>query len=380
MSDFIPQFSLARQFAPLRSAIEAATQRVFASGQVVLGPETAALERELAQYLGVPYAMACASGTDALHLALRSLGLGPGDVVLTSAFTFFATAGAVLLSGAELALADIDPTSMLLAPEAVQAFLRGPQGKRVRAIIPVHLYGRAVDVSELRRHAPGIPMIEDTAQAFGACTPAGFAGTLADMGCYSFYPTKNLGALGEGGLVVTGNAEFAEQLRMRRVHGSRQRYVHEHIGWNARLDEVQAAILRLKLPQVQNWNQRRRTIAERYQQGLLRGSFAAIAGQGDAPVLLPAITPEHVFHQYVLRTRRRDALREHLKSAGIGSEVYYPIPVHLQPVLADTALARQTFPHAEQAANEVLALPMFPELGDDEVERVVAAVHSFFAG
>lgn len=364
MPDFIPPFSLKRQHQALAPELTAALERVLASGQFTQGPECAALEQELAAWLGVPglRAVACASGTDALHLALRAAGVGPGAVVVTTAFSFFATAGAVLLCGARPEFVDIDPVSLNLDPAALERRLR--RGG-VAAVLPVHLYGRLAEMGAIGAVAAsaGVPVIEDAAQALGARRGPLVAGACGVAGCFSFYPTKNLGAAGEGGLVTTRDEETETRLRLLRVHGSRRRYEHELAGWNARMHELQAAVLRAKLPHLAAWNQRRRAIATLYDEQL-----RAVPG-----LTLPPIEAGDVFHQYVIRTPRRDALRQYLAGQGIGTEIYYPTPLHRQPALAQWA-PPEGLPASERAAGEVLALPLFPELTDDEVLRVVAAI------
>lgn len=371
MAAFIPPFSLERQRDRLAAAASAAAERVLASGRYAQGPECAALEQEIAAALDFPglQAITCASGTDALHLALRAVGVGAGDTVLTTPFTFFATAGAILLAGAQPEFVDIEPGSFNLDPTALEAALSRPRSSRVAAIMPVHLYGRMAAMPEILAIAAarGIPVIEDAAQAIAARHEGRPAGAWGTVGAFSFYPTKNLGAMGEGGLVTTTDPALADRLRLLRVHGSRRRYEHEMVGWNARMHELQAAILRAKLPYLPEWTRRRRAIAEAYAQQL----------RPVRAVGLPALTADHVFHQFVIRVPRRDALRQFLQAQGIGTEVYYPIPLHRQPALP--AHADHSFPESERAAAEVLALPMFPELTDAEILRVTSALAAFFA-
>lgn len=370
MADLIPSFSLARQSRELAAATSAAAERVLASGRYAQGPECEAFEAEVAAALGgAPLrALTCASGTDALHLALRAVGVGPGDVVLTSPFTFFATAGAILLAGAHPEFVDIAADSFNLSPVALAESLVRRRSQRVAAILPVHLYGRVADMVAINALAQAIPVVEDAAQAIGASLQGRAAGSWGAAGCFSFYPTKNLGAMGEGGLVTTSDAALDARLRLLRVHGSRRRYEHETLGWNARMHEIQAAILRAKLPRLALWNQRRRAIAAAYEEQL--NSLSALT--------LPERVEGHVFHQYVIRIAagRRDALRQFLLERQIGTEVYYPIPLHQQPALRQFAPAAP-LPEAERAAREVVALPMFPELTDDEVTRVCAALTAF---
>ncbi|MGH9394865.1 MAG: DegT/DnrJ/EryC1/StrS family aminotransferase [Terriglobales bacterium] len=369
MAASIPAFSLQQQSRHIASAVEAAVARVLASGRYAQGPECEALESELAAALGGGLrTLTCSSGTDALHLALRAAGVGAGDVVLTTPFTFFATAGAILLAGARPEFVDIDPESFNLSPAALEAALARPRTGRLAAVLPVHLYGRMADMPRLLALAggAGVAVIEDAAQAIGAQLQGQAAGGWGALGCFSFYPTKNLGAMGEGGLVTTRDAALHDRLKLLRVHGSRRRYEHETLGWNARMHELQAAILRAKLPHLPEWNRRRRQIAAGYEERL--------AGVGQ--VKLPARTPDHVFHQYVIRTPRRDELRQHLQEHGVGSEIYYPQPLHQQPALRQ--LGHLPLPEAERAAREVLALPMFPELGDGELDRVADGIGAFW--
>ncbi|HEY8054734.1 MAG TPA: DegT/DnrJ/EryC1/StrS family aminotransferase [Terriglobales bacterium] len=370
MAELIPPFSLARQVEQLAGEVQAAVSRVLASGRYAQGPECAAFEQEVASLLGGKplAALTCSSGTDALHLALRAVGVGPGDVVLTSAFTFFATAGAILLAGATPEFVDIEPESFNLDPAALARALARPRRERIAAIVPVHLYGRVAAMPAIMElaNAGGIPVVEDAAQAIGAALNSRAAGSWGAVGCFSFYPTKNLGAMGEGGLVTTSDPEILDRLTLLRVHGSRKRYEHETMGWNARMHELQAAILRAKLPHLAAWNARRRAIAAAYNQQL-----ASVK-----EITLPSLDEGHVFHQYVIRAPRREAARAFLLEHGIGTEVYYPIPLHQQPVLRRYAGA--ALPEAERAAREVLALPMFPELSDAEVERVTGALRIFY--
>lgn len=366
----IPQFSLARQTAALHQELALALEAVLASGRFVQGTEVESLEREIAAWLGMRHVIACASGTDALQLALRAAGVGPGEVVLTTPFTFFATIGAILLAGAEVEFADLAPSGFNLDPERLRAAVRRSRQKRLGAIVPVHLFGEMADMKAILAIAgeAGVPVIEDAAQAFGARNEAGVAGGVGLAGAFSFYPTKNLGALGEGGLVATQDAGIAERARMLRSHGSRQRYAHDLLGWNARMDELQAAVLRVKLPHVAAWNQRRRGIAAQY-----RTLLAPIAEAGR--LVLPEPGAGHVFHQYTVRVLdgRRDEVKAKMEVAGVGTEIYYPRPAHRQPAL-EGRWDKDGLPSAERAAAEVLSLPMFPEMTDKEVERAGGAL------
>ncbi|HVA64950.1 MAG TPA: DegT/DnrJ/EryC1/StrS family aminotransferase [Terriglobales bacterium] len=371
MAEFIPPFSLDRQRLQLAAAASVAAERVLASGRYAQGPECAAFEQEIAAELAYAplSALTCSSGTDALHLALRAVGVGRDDVVLTTPFTFFATAGAILLAGARPEFVDIEPASFNLDPAALAAALQRPRAARLGAILPVHLYGRMAAMPEILALAAahGLPVVEDAAQAIAARRDGRPAGAWGAAGCFSFYPTKNLGAMGEGGMVTTTDPEVADRLRLLRAHGSRRRYEHETLGWNARMHELQAALLRMKLPHLAAWNHRRRALAHAYQERL----------QGLPGIVLPELTNDHVFHQYVIRTPHRDELRQYLLERQIGTEVYYPIPLHQQPALLEYAAG--PLPQAERAAREVLALPLFPELADGELARVCETLAAFFA-
>ena len=385
MRDAIVMLDLARQFQPLREEILAAVARVCDGQRFVLGPEVESFEQASAVFLGVPHAAGCASGTDALWLAMAAAGVAPGDAVVTTPFSFFATVSSILRCGARPILADIDPLTFNLAPEAVRTVVQ-QHGEPIRAVLPVHLYGQCADWNGFAALAGehGVLLIEDVAQAFGARWQDIPAGALGSAAAFSFYPTKNLSAFGDAGLVSTPSAEIDGRVRMLRAHGMRQRYVHEELGWNSRLDTIQAAVLEVKLRHLPNWNQARRRLAVRYD-GLFRAAgLAAAAGQTDTShgVVLPHTDPRafHVFHQYVIRAPRRDALRAFLAQRRIGSEIYYPLPLHLQPSLRSLGYRAGDFPVSERAAEEVLALPIYPELRDEEQDQVAEAVSDFYAG
>ena len=368
----VPALDLRTQYQRIRHAIDEAVQGVLESGQFVLGPNVRLLEEELASFLGVRHTVALASGTDALHLALRALGIGRGDLVLTSPFTFVATATAISYTGARPVFADIRPDTFALDPDRVTQYLSGAllgSGCRapVKALIPVHLYGQPADMDALlsiaRQH--GLHVIEDAAQAIGAEHRGRRVGGLGDVGCFSFYPTKNLGAFGDAGLAATQDTALGERIRSLRVYGGRDRYVHEELGFNSRLDEIQAAILRVKLRFLAEWNARRRAIAARYRKGL--------DGLG---VGLPVEPPDclHAYHQFTIRVQDRDAVQRRMGELGVRTTVYYPIPLHLQPMYRDLGYRPGDFPEAEQASREVLSLPIYPELTDEGVDEVVGAV------
>jgi dTDP-4-amino-4,6-dideoxygalactose transaminase len=374
---------LARQYQPLHTELLQAMERVLQTRQFILGSEVAAFERAAAAQLGVAHAIGCSSGTDALWLALAAAGIGPGASVITTPFSFFASISAILRAGANAILADIDPATFNLSPAAVEAVLNSPQGAAVRAILPVHLYGQCVDWTAFARIARerSLKLIEDAAQAWGAQHNSIKAGALGDAAAFSFYPTKNLSAAGDAGMVATNSDELAERAHMLRQHGMRRRYHHDELGWNTRMDGFQGAILSVKLKYIDGWNEARRQIAQRYD-ALFRA--AGLAETGPYPqhgVVLPREVPgsRHVWHQYVIRAARRDSLREHLSARGIGSEIYYPVPLHLQEALKSLGYAQGSFPEAERAAREVLALPIFPELREDEQQTVTGAIADFLS-
>jgi dTDP-4-amino-4,6-dideoxygalactose transaminase len=367
----VPLLDLRAQYSSIRADVDAAITRVVESQHFILGPEVEGLEREVAAYCGVDHAIGLSSGTDALLIALMAHGIGPGDEVITTPFTFFASAGTVSRLGARPVFADIDPTSFNLAPGAVASALT----EQTRAIMPVHLFGRCLELDAIVQlvDARGLPIIEDAAQAIGAVDGAGRqAGAIGNAGCFSFFPTKNLGGFGDGGMVVTNDAELADRIAVLRVHGMRPKYFHRMVGGNFRLDALQAAVLRVKLPHLDSWSAARRRNAQRYR------TLFAEAGLNDGRVRLPEDVPGHIYNQFVIRVDQRDALRDSLGAAGIGTEIYYPLPLHLQECFHDLGYAPGDFPHAEAAAREVLALPIFPELTEDDLAEVVRAVATFF--
>ncbi len=367
MSDHVPQIDLTAQHRHLRSAIDGAIGQVIASGRFILGDTVDAFEREMAGYLGVSHAVGVGSGLDAIRLSLQALGIGAGDEVLLPANTFIATALAVAAVGARPVLVDCRPDTFGL--DATQ--LDRAVTRRTRAIVAVHLYGQAADMTAIPEAASrhGLVVIEDAAQAHGAEWETRMCGALGRAGCFSFYPTKNLGALGDGGLVTTSDATLAADLRVLRDYGQREKSVHVKKGTNSRLDALQAAVLQVKLPCLDAWNARRRAIAVRYRTAL-----------AVTPLVLPFCDPRatHVFHQFVVRTSERDALRRHLTACGIGTAVHYPTPIHLTEAFQDLGYRVGDFPEAERASREVLSLPMYPELPDGHIERVCEAIVKFF--
>jgi dTDP-4-amino-4,6-dideoxygalactose transaminase len=368
--DKVPLLDLKAQYAPIREAIREAIDRVCDSQHFILGPEVSRLEEKVAEFCGARFAVGVSSGTDALLIALMALDLMPGDEVITTPYSFFATAGVIARLGARPVFVDIDPESYNLDPRGLEARLTS----HTRVIMPVHLFGRCADMEAILRIAgqAGLPVIEDAAQAIGSHDSAGRpAGTMGVMGCFSFFPSKNLGAFGDGGMVVTHDADLAEKLKVLRVHGSKPKYYHRFVGGNFRLDAIQAAVLSVKLAHLAGWTAARRGNAETY-----RRLFAE-AGLLDR-VTLPGDLPGHIYNQFVIRVEQRDPLREFLKERGVETEVYYPLPLHLQECFAGLGGCPGDFPHAENAARFTLALPIYPELMEPQQRQVVNAIASFY--
>ncbi|HEX3871459.1 MAG TPA: DegT/DnrJ/EryC1/StrS family aminotransferase [Pirellulales bacterium] len=369
----VPLIDMQRQYRELEPDLLAALTSVCASGRFVLGPECGELEQSLAKYCRAPHAIACASGSDALLLALMAIGIGAGDEVIVPSYTFFATASAVTRLGATPVFADIEPSTYNIDPESVKQHIT----PATRAIIPVHRYGQAADMSALQKIAKpvGLTLIEDACQAIGAEYRGQRAGTLGDIACFSFYPTKNLGGFGDGGLLTTKRDDLAERLKLLRVHGMQPRYHHHIVGINSRLDTLQAAVLKVKLPHLDRWTELRIGHARHY------GELFAACGL-DTVLTLPTALADrrHVWNQYIVRVPegKRDALRQHLVDRKIGTEIYYPIPLHRQKCFENLGYAAGSLPHTEAAARETLALPIFPELLPSEQEAVVAAIAGFF--
>ncbi|XBH11723.1 DegT/DnrJ/EryC1/StrS family aminotransferase [Edaphobacter paludis] len=370
----------ARQFAAIRPEVLTAIESVCDSQQFIHGPQVTSFEHAAATACAAPHAIGCASGTDALWLAMAAAGIGPGDAVITTPFSFFASVSSILRCGAQPLLADIDPLTFNLSADAVARVLNTPAGANVKAVLPVHLYGQCADWDAFNalKQRYNLLLIEDAAQAFGAAWNGTPAGALGDLAAFSFYPTKNLSAFGDAGLLTTLSDAYDERARMLRAHGMRRRYFHDEVGWNSRLDTIQAAVLEVKLRYLPEWNQQRRDRAARYDQ-LLRDAGLTATSPNEG-IVLPVTDPRatHVFHQYVIRAPRRDALRQHLSDRQIGSEIYYPLPLHLQTSLADLGYKRGDFPVSETAADEVLALPIYPELRDDEQQTVAEAIATFY--
>jgi len=379
----VPMLDLKRQYQGLREELVDALGRVLDTQQFILGEQVAAFERAAGEQLGVAHALGCSSGTDALWLALAGAGVGRGAGVVTAPFSFFASVSSIIRAGARPALADIDPTTFNLSADAVEAVLNGARGRSVKAILPVHLYGQCANWTALAKlgRNRGLVLVEDAAQAWGAEWEGTKAGALGDAAAFSFYPTKNLSAAGDAGMVSTNRDDVAGHVKSLRQHGMRQRYHHDELGWNARMDGFQGAVLSVKLRHIGTWNEARRGLAARYHTLFAKAGLAEAGPYPTRGVVLPReITgARHVWHQYTIRVARRNALREFLTVRGIGSEIYYPIPLHMQQALRDLDYREGDFPEAERAAREVLALPIFPELREDEQETVVTAIAEFLS-
>jgi dTDP-4-amino-4,6-dideoxygalactose transaminase len=374
---------LERQYAPIREELLAALAEVLDHRQFILGQPVAAFERAAAEYLGVAEAIGCASGTDALWLALAAADISPNCAVITTPFSFFASVSSILRAGASPLLSDIDPVSFNLDPAGVEKLLQQRQSTPIRALLPVHLYGQCVNWPDFARLSKdySLALIEDAAQAWGADWDGVSAGSLGDIAAFSFYPTKNLNAAGDAGMVTTNRPELAERVRMLRQHGMRQRYHHDEVGWNARMDGFQGAVLSVNLRYLPERNRLRREAALRYHELFEAAGLAENGVYPEHGVVLPREVAEanHAWHQFVIRSAKRDGLRESLSNQQIGSEIYYPVPLHRQKALEFLGYAEGSFPEAERAAREVLALPIFPEIRPDEQERVVGAIAEFLS-
>jgi dTDP-4-amino-4,6-dideoxygalactose transaminase len=374
----VPFFDLSAQFKSIEDEIKSAMDEVFQNQQFILGSKVQALEETIAQYCRARYAIGVASGSDALLLALMALGIGAGDEVLLPPFTFFATAGSVSRLGATPVFVDIDRETYNINPSKIE----GKITSKTKAILPVHLFGQCADMNPLLKIAQKkkLFVIEDAAQALGAeykpnaGSQGRRAGQIGDLGCFSFYPTKNLGAFGDAGMVVTDNSALAEKVRLLRVHGSQPKYFHKTIGINSRLDTIQAAILLVKFKYLEKWTAERQKKAERYQ-GLFQNLLSSVKG-----LKLPTIQYQnrHIFHQYVIRVPERDRLRKFLTEKGIGTDIYYPVPLHLQECYSFLKYRRGDLPNSEKASEDVLALPVYPELTEDQQKVVVDGIKAFY--
>ena len=363
----IPVLDLKTQYQALETEIDVAIKRVLLSTEFVLGPEVRQLEQKTAEFCECEFGVGVASGTDALRLALDAVGVGPGDEVITTPFTFIATANTISHCGATPVFVDIDPQTFNLKPELVAAAIT----VRTKAIVPVHLYGHPADMDSILQIAAkhGLFVVEDCAQAIGACYRSKRVGSLGQIGCLSFYPTKNLGAYGDGGMVVTNDSGLAERVDILRRQGSKKKYHAQFLGFNSRLDSLQAAILNVKLKYLESWTEKRREVAQRYN-ALLKG----------LPIVTPYEAPGsyHVYHQYTIRVPERDRLAEHLKKKRIGTMIYYPVSIHLQELYAGLGLSQGSLPVSEAASSEVLSLPMYPELTLEQQEEVAAGIREFY--
>jgi dTDP-4-amino-4,6-dideoxygalactose transaminase len=366
MTTAVPVLDLQAQYQSIKDEIDEAVLDVMASGYFVLGPNVKALEAEVAEYVGCRHGIGVASGTDALRLSLEALDIGPGDEVITTPFTFVATANTISHAGARPVFVDIDPRTFDIVPAQIEAAVT----ERTKAILPVHLYGQPAEMDAImdiaRRH--NLYVIEDCAQAIGAEDGGRRVGTFGDLACFSFYPTKNLGAFGDAGMVTTNDPDLAERVTVLRQQGSKTRYYHDVLGFNSRLDEMQAALLRVKLRYLDDWQSRRGQIAVRYDD---------LLGELDVETPFVRLGVTHVYHQYTIRVARRDELIEFLRERGVGSMIYYPLPLHLQKMYHDLGYAEGSLPVSERAGREVLSLPIYPELTDEKVQTVVDTIGEF---
>jgi len=387
----VPLLDLQAQYATIKDKVRAAVDSVLESQRFILGTNVSALEEEIAKLCRVPFAIGVASGTDALLLSLKALGVGPGDAVVTVPFTFFATAGTIVNLGARPVFVDIEETGFEMDPEKLSSFfsqectfsltsrktVHKSTDSVVKAIVPVHLYGQCADMDEIlaiaQRH--NVPVVEDACQAIGANYRDRNAGTMGDLGCFSFFPSKNLGGAGDGGMVITSNPQLAERVRLLRTHGAHQKYFHSIVGFNSRLDELQAAVLRVKLPYLEAWSAARRENAARYERDF---QAASLLSQVKPPAVLP--DRSHIFHQYVIRGKMRDELQASLKAAGIGTEIYYPVSLHEQECFRSLGYAPGDLPKSHAASKESLALPIYPELSDAQRRYVVDSIAAFYRG
>ena len=385
----VPLLDLKAQYATIRDRVRAAVDGVLESQQFILGPEVAKLEAEIAAYSGVPYAAAVASGTDALLLSLKALGVGPGDSVLTVPYTFFATAGTIWNLGARPLFVDIEESGFNMDPRGLASFLEREctyslnarkvvhksSSSTIRAVLPVHLYGQCAEMEEILgiAHRYHLPVVEDACQAIGAGYRGQRAGALGDLGCYSFFPSKNLGGAGDGGMVVTRNEALAEKIKLLRTHGAQPKYYHSVVGFNSRLDEIQAAILRVKLACLDEWTAARQRNAAGYEEAF---ASANLLGRIVTPKVLPG--RNHIFHQYVIRCPGRDELHQFLKMQGVGTEIYYPLSLHEQECFRSLGYRPADLPRSHKAAQETLALPVYPELTGEQRRYVVDSIAEFY--
>ncbi|MEA3488878.1 MAG: DegT/DnrJ/EryC1/StrS family aminotransferase [Candidatus Omnitrophota bacterium] len=372
----IPLLDLKAQYQGIKKEVDDIMLKVVERQNFILSREVSDLEREIAEYVGVSHAAGVASGTDALILAMRAAGIGEGDLVITTPFTFFATSESISILGAKPVFVEIDPGTYNIDPAGIEALLRDTRYEirdTIKAIIPVHLYGQCADMARIMAIADehGLKVIEDCAQAIGATHKGRQAGSFGAAGCMSFFPSKNLGGFGDGGMVVSPDASLIEHVKKLRAHGSNEQYIHEEIGYNSRLDSLQAAILRVKFKKLDAWFEKRRAIAKRYDE-----TFSPLG------ITVPQVAEGnvHTYHQYTIALDDRDGLRQHLKARGVAARAYYPVPLHLQPCYRSLGYSAGAFPVSEKAAKKVLSLPVYPELSDEEVEYIIGAVKDFVSG
>jgi dTDP-4-amino-4,6-dideoxygalactose transaminase len=387
----VPLLDLRAQYATIKEEIRAAVDEVFETQRFILGAQVSALEEEIAQLCGAKFAVGVASGTDALLLSLKALGVGQGNSVITVPFTFFATAGTIVNLGARPIFVDIKDAGYAMDPERLSSFLvrectynltthrlaHKSTNTTVKALVPVHLYGQCADMDEILAvaHRYDLPVVEDACQALSATYKGRRAGAIGDLGCFSFFPSKNLGGAGDGGMVISSNQQLAERVRLLRTHGAHPKYYHATVGFNSRLDELQAAVLRVKLPYLQRWSQARWENAMRYGRDFEEAGLIS-------SVTPPAVLADrsHIFHQYVIRCRMRDALQAFLKASGVGTEIYYPVPLHEQECFRYLGYSAADLPRSHAAAKETLALPIYPELTDEQRSHVVRSIAAFYEG
>jgi dTDP-4-amino-4,6-dideoxygalactose transaminase len=386
----VPLLDLKAQHATIQDEIREAVDRVVSSQYFILGPEVEALEAEIAAYTGARYGVGVASGSDAILLAMMQLGLGPGDAVVTTPYSFFATAGSITRTGASVIFVDVDPVTFNMDPGLFEDLMgrltensKSPvtaDGAAVRGVMPVHLFGQTADMAAIKRTASrfGLFVVEDAAQAIGSRSPAGSAGAMGDMGCFSFFPSKNLGGFGDGGMITTSSEQTAEGLKVLRNHGSKPKYYHRLVGVNSRLDALQAAVLRVKLKHLDSWSEKRNSNAAHYRELFSARGLASPAGPIGLPVAVDGY--RHIYNQFVITVGRRDDLRDHLTRAGVGTEVYYPVPLHLQECYRHLGYRMGDFPHSETAALRSLALPIYPELTAEMQQYVVDQIGKFCEG
>ncbi len=387
----VPLLDLRAQYAAIKDEVRAAVDAVFESQRFILGAQVAALEEEVAKFCGVPFAVGVASGTDALLLSLKALGVGQGDAVITVPYTFFSTAGAIVNLGAHPVFVDIEEAGFGMNPEKLSSFLsqecsynlasqntvHKASNTTIKAVVPVHLYGQCADMDEISAISKryDLPVVEDACQALSATYKDRHAGAIGDLGCFSFFPTKNLGGAGDGGMILTSSQQLADRVRQLRTHGGQARYFHSIVGFNSRLDELQAAVLRVKLPYLEKWSRIRRENALCY--GMDFEAFGLLS-QVTPPPMLP--DRSHIFHQYVIRCRMRDELKAFLKSRGVSTEIYYPVSLHEQECFLHLGYDAADLPASHAASKETLALPIYPELADKQRSYVVKTIAEFYEG